>query len=616
MSRRAPHGGPAPEWPNEPGDGYGGAEYGPPARSEYGQPGQYGQVNGQANQPTQTFSYPNGGPGRQGPAEPQGYPQGRGPQPPAGPRGYPPGRGPQGRAPQRPADPRGYEQGRGPQRPGDTRGYEQGRGPQRPGPGDTRRYQQGSGDGRYQQGNGDGRQHRDGPAQGNMRRYEDPRPFNEQGRQAQGPGQRRPTGGPGPGRAPGPASGGPGGPRRPGRPGRKGQGGPGRKVRFRRIRRLMRYRTARAISAVLALLLVWGTFSLGQATFANNGQSAIANFAEWFRSHHMNALVTLGEYLTYTPPKVGGKPSFSLSVPKGEAVTPVKPAKTKNAFVPDIPAPLKALAGPPLTGEGQWRVVDKVDGQPAIFTTFLRDATYTSYVNGIASIDPRLVQFQLHPGSQDPGAGNWGPWGSNYIPPGARTGLVATFNSGFKLDSAGGGFYLNGQYHGSLVNGAASVVYYKNGTIKVGSWGSEVSMTPQVEAVRQNLKLLIDHGKLAPNLNQNIESSWGATLGGGYYVWRSGLGITKSGRVVYVYGPELNVQDLAGLLKSAGAVEGMQLDINPYWMKFEYYTAGKTPSNPTPTNLLPTQQQSAYTYYSPYTRDFTAVYARSKPYVK
>jgi hypothetical protein len=408
------------------------------------------------------------------------------------------------------------------------------------------------------------------------------------------------------------------GPGRPGseRPGPEGPGRPGpgepkpKKVRFRRVRRLARLKTVRVIGAVFAVFIIWVAFSLGQAVTANNGQSLSANAAEWMRDHYMGSIVTFGEWLTYNPPKTGGKPSFSLAIPKGEQATTAKGKATHKGFQPDIPATLKSLAGAPLAGEGQWRVVEKVGGQPAVFTTFLRDATYTSYVNGIASMDQRLVKFQLHPGSEDPGPGNWGSWGSDYILPGARTGLLATFNSGFKLDSAGGGFYLNGHYKGSLVNGAASVVYYKNGTINIGSWGNEVKMTPQVEAVRQNLKLLIDHGQIEPNLNQNIETNFGATLGGGYYVWRSGLGITKDGRIIYVYGPALNVQDLADLLHRAGAVEGLQLDINPYWMKYEYYTANGHASDPTPTNLLPTQQQSAYTYYSVYTRDFTAVYAR------
>ncbi len=76
--------------------------------------------------------------------------------------------------------------------------------------------------------------------------------------------------------------------------------------------------------------------------------------------------------------------------------------------------------------------------------------------------------------------------------------------------------------------------------------------------------------------DDDVETNRGATLGGGYYVWRSGLGVTRDGRV----------------------------------MSCEYYRADGHPSNPTPVALLPTQQQTVYRYYSPYSRDLSAVYAR------
>jgi hypothetical protein len=365
----------------------------------------------------------------------------------------------------------------------------------------------------------------------------------------------------------------------------------------------------RVVSALVGLFLVVVLFSAGQAAFKSNGQGLSTNLAEWARDHYLGPVVTFGEWVSYNPPPKGGKPSFSLAVPSGEALSPGKPAKAKNAFVPDIPATLKSLAGSPIAGEGQWRVVEKVNGQPALLTTFLRDATYTSEVNGIASIDQRLVKFSLRPGTEDPGTSqNWGV--PSYIPASARTGLLATFNGGFKLDSAGGGFYLNGIYHGSLVPGTASVVYYKNGTVKIGEWGRDFTMSSSVEGVRQNLKLLVDRGKVAGNANSNVMSNWGATLGGGYYVWRSGIGITSDGRIVYVYGSALNAQDLGQLLQRAGAVEGMQMDINPAWMKFDYYQAKGNPADPTPVPLLPTQQPTPYSYYTPSTRDFTAVYSR------
>ena len=436
------------------------------------------------------------------------------------------------------------------------------------------------------------------PGAGDPRGYEDTRRYEPQGQYGDG----RPYQGRGQG---------PGGPARPGqRPARGPARHPARKVRFPRARRLFRRRSVRIVSAVLGVFLVWVTFSAGQAALKSNGQGVAANLAEWARDHYLGPIITLAEWATYNPPKVGGKPTVSLAG-GGQAVTSVNSSKTRHkGFVADIPATLKPLAsGPALPGEGQWSVIEKVKGEPAILTTRLRDGgLYTSYVNGIASIDQRLVKFSLRPGTEDPGSGNWGV--PNYIPAGSRTGLLATFNNGFKLDAAAGGFYLNGIYHGSLVTGAASVVYYKNGSIKVGQWGRDFTLNSSIVGVRQNLKLLIDHGKISPNLNQDIETNFGATLGGSYYVWRSGLGITKDGRIVYVYGPELGVQDLANLLARAGAVEGMQMDINPAWMKFDYYTADGNPGNPVPTPLLPNQQPSAYSYYTPSTRDFTAVYAR------
>ncbi len=524
MSRRMPHGGRGPEWPDEPDDGQAYPGEGQSARRDgYGPDGYHhnGNANGASGQNQQQRWYgqqpspENGGYGSNGSYRNNGSHQNNGSYGNNGSNG-------------------GYRNS------GVTRGYPDPRG------------------------------------QGDTGRYEDPRR----------PGQTYQL------------------PERPARP------APAvRKVRFRRARRLFRYRVVRAISAVVAILLVWASVSLGQATFKNTGQSQLANAAEWFRDHGFGPLVTFGEWLTYNPPPKGGKPSFSLAVPSGEAVSSGKPTatKAKNAFVPDIPATLKSLAGSPIAGEGQWRVVEKVKGEPAILTTFLRDATYTGQVNGIASIDQRLVKFSLRPGTEDPGTSqNWGV--PAYIPAGQRTGLLATFNGGFKLNSAGGGYYLNGVYDGSLQNGAASVVYYKNGSIKIGEWGRDFTMNSSIAGVRQNLKLLVDHGQVSASANSDVMANWGATLGGGYYVWRSGLGITKDGRIVYVYGSALNAQDLGLLLQRAGAVEGMQLDINPAWMKFDYYQGN--PSDPTPTPLLPTQQPSPYSYYTPSTRDFTAVYAR------
>jgi len=360
----------------------------------------------------------------------------------------------------------------------------------------------------------------------------------------------------------------------------------------------------RVLAGLLLAGLCWLSFSAGQALTAPDGGSFSARIAEWARDHYLGPVVTFSEWLTYEPPEAGGRPPFSLSVPAQKLKI-----THRKGFTPDIPEPLKPFASPPLQGEGAWRLAESVRGEPAVFVTFLRvDSVHTSYVAGIASFDQRLVRFQLRPGSQDPGSGSGG--GQPWIPAGQRTGLLATFNGGFRLNASGGGFYLNGVTSGSLVKGAASVVYYRDGTIAVGQWGQDTRMTPDVAGVRQNLKLIVDRGRVPASVNQDVETSWGATLSGSYDVWRSGIGVTADGRVIYVYGPALSVHQLASLLQRAGAVEALQLDINPYWTTFEYYQPRGHPADPVPVALLPTQQTTPYRYYSVYTRDFTAVYAR------
>jgi hypothetical protein len=99
------------------------------------------------------------------------------------------------------------------------------------------------------------------------------------------------------------------------------------------------------------------------------------------------------------------------------------------------------------------------------------------------------------------------------------------------------------------------------------------------------------------------------------YVWRSGLGVTADGALIYVGGPGLNITDLANLLVRAGAVRGMELDINTTWVNFTSYR----PSTPTGragatngTELLPSMAGTPARYFeSWWARDFITMSASS-----
>jgi Phosphodiester glycosidase len=368
-----------------------------------------------------------------------------------------------------------------------------------------------------------------------------------------------------------------------------------------------RRRWSRITAAVLIVVLVPVGWSVGHALTMTGGGPVSQRLAEWARDHYLGPLVTLGEWITYQPPKVGGKPAFALTGPSA-AASKVPNHIRSSAPVYPPPANLQPVVSPALPDEGVWRVLGTVNGQGAVYGTEMRaSSVYSSYVAGIVSMNQNLVRFELHPGAEDPGPGNWNS--PDYLPLGSRTGLLATFNSGFKIASSGGGFYLNGATAGTLTAGVASVVYYADGHIAIGNWDSDpgISMSPNVVGVRQNLHLIVQNGQVPSTVDQNVESSWGATLGGGYYVWRSGIGITADNRVIFVYGPSLDVRELADLMQQAGAVTGMELDINPEWTDFMYYLPGAPPA---PETLLPDQQQPADRYYSPASRDFTAVYAK------
>jgi hypothetical protein len=221
-------------------------------------------------------------------------------------------------------------------------------------------------------------------------------------------------------------------------------------------------------------------------------------------------------------------------------------------------------------------------------------------------MDTKLLRAALYSGSQIPGGGPYSHTAP--IQPGAATSVVAAFNAGFLMSNAGGGYYTDGKVVVPLRTGAASFVIYHDGTSALGAWGRNVSMTSNVVSVRQNLNLLVDNGQPVSGLNATDTSAWGDTLGNAVYVWRSGLGITADGALVYVGGPGLNITDLANLLVRAGAVRAMELDINTDWVNLSTYRPSSPtgPANPANgTELLPNMAGTPTRYFeSWWARDF------------
>jgi hypothetical protein len=253
------------------------------------------------------------------------------------------------------------------------------------------------------------------------------------------------------------------------------------------------------------------------------------------------------------------------------------------------PAPAVPLA------YGRWSPVGLVvNGVPTLTATTIPSG---GALIGVAKINHAVTHPVLYAGSLEPG-GTW-PY-QTAVAAVDQPKLVAAFNSGFHTGGSGGGWFDHGRTAVALRPGAASLVIAANGSATVGSWGRDASLTPDVVSVRQNLTLLVDGGA-----NLGPSSYWGATLGGARYVWRSGVGVDAAGDLLFAGGPSLDGTSLADVMIKAGAVRAMELDINPQWVSFCYYTGGGAGNV-----LLPGMNFGPGHWLSGSSRDFFAVFLR------
>lgn len=378
----------------------------------------------------------------------------------------------------------------------------------------------------------------------------------------------------------------------------------------------------------MLVVLVPTLDSFGRALTGPGNDALSIRSVEWLRDHHFKWAVADVENYWYShhQPKKGGTVSAALQSQMagsrsggtgGAAGREQRSAQRGSAatvqYLP-APAPVQPYVAHPLLGEGQWRPLGRpVNGVPAMYATYLRpDAVHTSVVAAVAWIDPKLVKAVQYAGALEPGGSGW----AHQLPidPSVRPELLAAFNSGFKMSDAQGGYYDSGRLARPMRNGAATLWITADGTLHVGEWGRDATLqTPGLVMARQNLDLIVDGGQPVPGLQDSNEARWGKTVNNPILVWRSGLGVTANGALVYAAGPGLSADTLAELLARAGAVRAMELDINTAWVDFFTYTPGPAgaPAGDLAVNrLLADMQPSTSDYLTASSRDCIALFAR------
>ena len=356
-------------------------------------------------------------------------------------------------------------------------------------------------------------------------------------------------------------------------------------------------RIALALAVLVIVALGYAGWSIHSAMNDSPGEPFQVVAATWMRDHNMGGLVARLEDFYYAhidTPAVGGKPTVSASfgadsggqltttAPSVEATpspaisatpTPSSSASSSQSpttppdfsFIPQPtstpspgevshlqpPADLISPAAVPEPLEGVWQPVgNRVAGQHAVYVTRVRtDDVHTSYYATAMWLDTSLLTSMFVPGYEEPKGGP-NPF-NGALPENLWPELMANTNGAFRLDDTRGGYWYDGQMVQPLVKGRATIAFYRDGGVRIGRWGRDLSLTPDMLAVRQNLDLIVDHGQSQVDGTQ-YSVTWGATTDKTSLAWRAGIGQRADGSLVYVLGQALTAQTLADTLVASG----------------------------------------------------------------
>ena len=370
-------------------------------------------------------------------------------------------------------------------------------------------------------------------------------------------------------------------------------------IHRRPIADLIRVRATRRIAGMSVAFVAVGVLvpaAIGYSGYlgAPGNASVAERSVEYLRDRGLGPLVDRAEswwLWSHLPPSSG-------------QLSALPDAPLTGLAASGVPVDVAPAITPALAGEGHWSVVARDGaGTAQIATTVLRaDPSHPTLVTAVAWISHATTRLRLVAGTREPGGGP-GAAGAT-IPAADRGDVLAAFNSGYRMKDTPGGALVEGRQVRTLQAGLATVAIRADGTATVGAWGTDLDPAAHYVALRQNLHLMVVNGQVVDGVATNAGGRWG-TVANSLPTWRSGLGVTAAGDLVYVAGNHLTLGVLANTLVRAGAVDGMELDIHNGMVTFNLFThaGGSTQGH----KLLPNMPKSANRYLTPDWRDFFVV---------
>jgi hypothetical protein len=281
----------------------------------------------------------------------------------------------------------------------------------------------------------------------------------------------------------------------------------------------------------------------------------------------------------------GVLPAAPLALPRPAAIEghlpQVKPLPVLPPFRPKNVGPMHENWAAP--GDGQWVALpESASLEPTpipsaapvrMYKTLLHPDMERSYAElFLVALDLRHVRLYLVPGTGEPQA--TAPEALDMQRPGLipdehQAGVLAAFNGGFKTEHGHYGMSVNGVTIVPPVETACTIAYYKDFSLRIGSWPKLKDDVDDMAFWRQTPSCMVEDRKLHPRMAEGFVSRWGSTLDGETVIRRSAVGIDSSGQTLFVgISNHTTAPAIATGMRHAGATTVAQLDVNFSFPKF------------------------------------------------
>jgi len=231
--------------------------------------------------------------------------------------------------------------------------------------------------------------------------------------------------------------------------------------------------------------------------------------------------------------------------------------------------------------------------------------------------------MQYYVGSQEPAASE----ASSEVESSLRPHVLAITNAMWQQrHSSGAGAIFRGKVLYPMIDGMATLIVYRDGSVDIQEWSSDIPVE-LVRDARQLRHLIVKNGVVVQAVNrkgrvEDAEIGLGFLLGGGgkdqdgkhfwYVAHRSAFGIRNDGNLVFAIGHHIGSKDLAKALVLAGCQRGLHADANPSNIVGNLYVRDSHGHLVRKLRLSPEQSKySLNRYEDGYSKDFFAFFLKS-----